>query len=114
MAAGQEIRFRLGARIQRSDFFSLSVVNAILGDVQARVPIDSHVASQLHVVRSGIVLRVIGVDVRVANVDRDVIARRGQAILICRLPCRSDFNGSVLLSLDLSLDQTGTRQKSGD
>ena len=85
MAAGQEIRLRLGARIHRPDFLSLRVVNAILGDVQAYIPIDSHVASQLHVVRSGIVLRVIGVNVCVANMNHDVIARRGQAIFICRL-----------------------------
>src|SRR5205823_6311383 len=61
-----------------------------------------------------IVLCVIGVNVCIADVDRDVIARRGQAVFICRLPCRGDFNRSVLRSLDRSVDQTGTRQKSGD
>ena len=72
------------------------------------------VTSQFDVVRGGVVLRVIGVNVRVANMNRDIIPRGGQAILICCLPGRSDFNRSILRGLDLSQDQTGTRQKSGD
>src|SRR5882757_10704633 len=114
MAAGQEVRLRLRSRIECSDFFSLRVVNAILGDVHAHISVDAHVASQLYVVRSGIVLRIVGVDIRVADMNRDVIARRGQAVLIGRLPRGSDLNRSLLRSLDLSVDQTGTGQKSGD
>ena len=114
VAAGQEVRLRLRSRIERSDFFSLRVVNSILGDVHAHISVDPHMASQLDIVRSGIVLCIVGVDIRVADMNRDVIARRGQTILIGRLPRRSDLNRSVLRSLDLSLDQTGTRQKSGD
>src|ERR1044071_5249425 len=114
MAAGQEVRLRLRSRVERFDFFSLRVVNATLGDVHARISVNPHVASQLYVLRCGIVLRVVGVDIRVADMNRDVIARRGKTILICRLPGRSDFNRSFLRSLDLSLDQTGTGQKGGN
>jgi hypothetical protein len=71
-------------------------------------------APQLYVVRRGIVLRVIGVNVCVANVNRDIIPRRGQAVFVRRFPCRSDFNRSILRGLDLSLDQSGTRHKCGD
>ena len=87
MAAAQEVRLRLRSRIERFDFFSLRVVNATLGDVHAHISVDPHVASQLYVLRCGIVLRLVGVDIRVADMNRDVIAGRGKAVLIGRFPC---------------------------
>ena len=105
---------RLGAATYCPDLFCFGVVNAAVCDVEAHITIDSHVASQLHLVRGGIVLCVIGVDVCITNVNRDIIVRRCQPIFIRRLPSGSDFNRRILRSLDFSEDQTGSRKKSGE
>src|SRR6476660_2622789 len=71
-------------------------------------------ASQYHVVRGGIVLRVIGVNVRVAKVNRHVVVRCCQPVFIGRLAGGSDFNRHILWSFYFSTDQTGTRKYSGE
>src|SRR5262249_54044874 len=83
-------------------------------DVKSRVAINSDVTSQLHVVRRGIVLCVVSVNIRVSDMNGDVIAGCCQPIFIRGLPRRSDFDGSILRSFDFSVDQTSTRKQTGE
>jgi len=54
-------------------------------------------------VRFRIVLSKIGVNIRVSDMDGDVIPRCGQPSLIVGLPCRGDLNWSAFRRFDLSL-----------
>src|SRR4030095_3601894 len=76
--------------------------------------INPDVTPQLHVVRRGIILCVVGVNVRIADVNRDVVAGGRQAVFICGLPGRSDFYWGILRSLDLSVHQPGSRKQAGE
>jgi hypothetical protein len=65
-------------------------------------------------VRGGIVLCVVGVNVRVPDVNHDIVAGGRHAVFICGLPRRSDFNWAIVRSFDFSVDQTGTRKQPGE
>src|SRR5262249_17074356 len=62
----------------------------------------------------GIVLCVVGVNICIPDVNRDVIAGGCQAVFICGLSSRSNFDGAVLRSFYFSVDQTGTRKQNGE
>src|SRR5262249_1064424 len=97
-----------------SDLLCFSVVDSAVGDVEAGITINSDVTPQRDLMCRGIVLCVVGVDVCVADMNRDIIAGSRQAVFICGLPGRSDFNWDVLRSFDFSVEQTGTRKQTGE
>src|SRR4029077_4256997 len=78
------------------------------------IAIDSYVAAQLDVVRAGVVLRVIGVYVCVADVNRHIVARCCQPVFVGRLARGSNFNRHILWSFYFSTDQTGPRKNGSE
>ncbi len=111
--ATQEIRLRFCSHFCRFNPVRLGVKNTALGDIETYIPIDSDVTSQFYVVCVGIVLCVIGINIRVADMNGDIVPRRCQPVFICRFSSGGDFNRSILRSLDLSFNQTGTREEEG-
>src|SRR6266404_6526475 len=114
MLATEKIGLRRRPSADRPDFFCFRVVDPVVCDVETRVTIDSYVTSQLHVVRGGVVLCVIGVNVCVANVNRHIIASCCQPVFVGCLARGSDFNRHILWSFYFSTDQTGTRKNNSE
>src|SRR5438046_9500704 len=61
-----------------------------------------------------IVLSVIGIYIRVAHVNCDVVPRCCQSVFICCFSGGRDFNRDVLRGLDLSPNETDARKEGGD
>ena len=112
--AAYKIGFGLCSRFYRPNFFCVSVIHAAIGNVEAHITIDPHVAPQFHIVRAGIVLCVVGVNVCVARMNRNIIARRCQPVFICSFPSGRNFNRNILWSLDFSSHKTGARKESDE
>ena len=110
----QEVRLRLRSCLGRANLFCIDVINAAIGNIEAHTAVDPHMAFQFHFVCVRIVLRVIGVDIRVTHVNGDVVSRRRQTVFVIGLPSRRDFNRSILQSLDFSRDEAGARKESGE
>ena len=92
--------------VSGANLFRLGVVNGAIGDVKTDVAIDAHVAFSQDFVRFRIVLSKIGVNIRISDMDGDVVPRCGQPSLIVGLPCRGDLNWSAFRRFDLSLGNT--------
>src|SRR5690348_2192673 len=71
-------------------------------------------APQLHFMGSGVILRVISINIGVANVNGDVVASSCEAVFVGGLPGRSDLNWGILRSFDFSVHPTGTRKQTGE
>jgi len=108
--ATQKIRLRCCSRFYRPNPFCLGIKNTALGEVEAGITINSYVTFQFNVVRVGIVLRVIGINICVADMNGDIIPRCRPPVFIRRLPGGGNFNRSILRRLDLSVNQTGARE----
>ena len=87
-----KVWIRFGPHVGRANPFCVDVVNAALGQVKIDIAIDSHMAFRQHFVCVRIVLRVIGVDVCVADVNGDIVSRCGQPILIAGFASGRDFD----------------------
>src|ERR1043166_8302762 len=74
--ARKEIGFRRGAAFFPTDLFGLGVVDRALGQIEIDVAINPHIPLGDHFVGMRIVLGVIGIDVRIANMNSHVVARR--------------------------------------
>src|SRR5436305_15257076 len=65
-------------------------------------------------VGGGVVLGVVSMNVGVADVNGDVVAGGRQAVFICGLAGRSDFDWGILRSFEFSVHQTGTGKHTGE
>ena len=93
----------------------IRIVLIRVGDRRCRcIAVDPHVASQFDLMCARIVLSVIGINIRVAHVNCDVVPRCCQSVFICRFSSGRDFNRDVLLGLDLSPDETDARKEGGE
>src|SRR5882724_12708383 len=61
-----------------------------------------------------IVLSVIGINIRVAHVNCDVVPRCCPSVFICCLSSGRDFDRDVLRTLELSPDETDARKEAGE
>ena len=79
-----EIRRGFRSHIGSANLLRLGVINAMIGNVQTYVAVDADMTLCQYFVRMRIVLRVIGINIRIAYMNSNVVMGRGEPVLVTR------------------------------
>ena len=109
--SGHEVRTVLSPHVRGADLFRVEIVNSVLPHVEIDVAIDSGISVDGDFSRARIVLGRIGIDVRVADMNGDVIVSGRDAILIVRLSTRRNLDRKITKSWHLCLRETDRRNE---
>ena len=101
----------LSPHVRGADFFRVEIVNSVLPHVEIDVAINSGISGDGDFSRARIVLGRITIDVRIANMNGDVIASGRDAILIIRLSTRGNFDWKITKSWRLCFRETDRRNE---
>src|SRR5207302_8553533 len=103
----------VAAHILGIDVLCLGIVSRFFCQLQGGVFVDTNIPFHKDLVFVGIVLRVIGVDVGITDMDCDVLTRGSQSVFIIGLTSRSDLYRLILWSFDRGLNASGCKQEKG-
>ena len=79
---GQEIRVSAGPHLFGVDRFSVEVIGRFFAHVERHAAIDADMTLQIHRALGRVVLREIRVNIGIAEVDCDIVARSGEAVFV--------------------------------
>ncbi len=79
-----------------ADLLRVDVVDAFVGDVEARIAIDSDAAPDQDFVGLRIVLSKVSINIGVPNMNGHVVAGGGNSVLVSRFPAGSNLDRFVI------------------
>ena len=84
------------------NLLGIDVVNTTFGDVEGGFVINPDMTLREHFMSLGIIAGGVGINVRIAEMDRDVAVCDGNAVFISRLATGSDFDWLIFRGFEIN------------